>query len=95
MKKIFVIFIIFFISCIIDEKTNCYIDKRREVNNSVPLFNNCEASIVAFGRRAISENNQQNRDIIIVSCLLDYSVYQSCKNKSQIKPVSGTANGYE
>jgi hypothetical protein len=30
-----------------------------------------------------------------VNCVADYSVYRTCKNKSQTKPVLGTGEGIE
>jgi hypothetical protein len=101
ISKIFLILIFLNISCT-DEKTDCYIKKREKINKTGFVFANCEAALFSliitkakFPETTIGQDDNPVTNILIVGCLADYSVYRDCKNKSQVKPVFGTSDGYE
>ncbi len=78
------VFIIFLLSsCITDEKSKCHKEKREKVEKMSGGFSNCEINIISFGSIAEKYNLQ---DFLLTSCLLDYSVYQECKDESPIAP---------
>ncbi len=85
----FIIILVFLFSfdfCLTNEKSECLYQKRLDLENKT-IFNNCKAAIFAFGN--IANKYKDIQDLIILTCLLDYSVKYSCRNKSNTKPIIG------
>ncbi|MCP5495088.1 MAG: hypothetical protein H7A23_11085 [Leptospiraceae bacterium] len=73
--------------CLTTEKGECLYEERRNLEKTVPLLFSCESMIFGFGQFA--SQYKEIQDLIILTCLLDYSVRFNCRNKSSIIPVIG------
>lgn len=101
MSKTILLLLFLLVGCITDEKTACY-SEGQEISQRGFILANCEANIFAttvtrfaFPDTKIGQAENDLTKAMILGCLIDYSVYKKCKNKSQIKPVTGTGEGIE
>ncbi|MCP5496903.1 MAG: hypothetical protein H7A23_20310 [Leptospiraceae bacterium] len=81
-------FLFTFDFCLTNEKSECLYQKRLDLENKT-LFTSCKQIIFSVAFAPSSLKRQDIQDLIILTCLLDYSVKYSCRNKSNTKPIIG------